>query len=285
MKSFRLKQIIIATLFGTIISLILGLFENISSGIIGAKSYGYPFVWRTEITTMTTTINYNFSNLIFVILIWFSIAFIVLELIQNLRYGTTDVYDLKKPISLFAILFCMAIILCFIHEFGHIIFGTIAGGNLTYLQIGNIIFYPKFEMASNFQLGFVQFTGFTTSFEHGLFLLGGSLTSNIAALLIGFIIIKRELGQLTKNVLKIGGIIGLLDLPFYVFLPQIGLKHWIIIGGENPEPLIGASQMGISDFVFYLITFLITFILVLIYFQPIRNNISDKIRFLKKFKN
>jgi hypothetical protein len=41
-----------------------------------------------------------------------------------------------------------------------------------------------------------------------------------------------------------------IDMPLYTFLPLIGLRHFIVVGGATPEPLIGATQMGIPEWTF-----------------------------------
>jgi hypothetical protein len=39
-----------------------------------------------------------------------------------------------------------------------------------------------------------------------------------------------------------------LDLLFYTILPRwFGLRHFFFIGGDYPEPLDGAIQMGIPE--------------------------------------
>jgi hypothetical protein len=107
-----------------------------------------------------------------------------------------------------------------------------------------------------------------------LFLLGGSLTTFFFAWIIACILIKKTPGQKLHVILKSMGIIGLLDLPFYVFLPQIGLYHWIFLGGNTPEPLFGAREIGIPDLVFYFIVIFSSFTLALIYFSSLRKGLS-----------
>lgn len=169
-----------------------------------------------------------------------------------------------------------------VHELGHALFGTVAGGTLSYLQVAWFIIYPKLSFADQFLLGLTQVSGLSTPFQRGLLLIGGSFTTNIAAWFIGGIILKGQFGQMIRRSLKLLGWFGVLDLPFYVIFPQIGLRHWILLGGTRPEPLIGARELGLSDGFFYVAVFLTTIGLVLLYtetfekrsFQDLRKRIS-----------
>jgi hypothetical protein len=89
-----------------------------------------------------------------------------------------------------------------------------------------------------------------------------------------------KLDNRTQVALKILGFFGMLDLPFYVIFPQIGLQHWIFLGGGEPEPLLGARKMGIPDPIFYLIVVLTTLGLIFLYFENIRVKVANKIRTL-----
>ncbi|MCD6469738.1 hypothetical protein J7L29_02950, partial [Candidatus Bathyarchaeota archaeon] len=105
------------------------------------------------------------------------------------------------------------------------------------------------------------------SFAYGLMLLGGSMTTNIASWIIAILLYRINLSDRVKIALKIFGIFGILDLPFYIVLPQLGLSHWIFLGGRIPEPLVGIRMMGIPDFVLYLAAAVSTLCLLLLYFK------------------
>jgi hypothetical protein len=218
---------------------------------------------------------------------WFSISFLTLELIYRLKMG--NMKDALKPDNfafLLVTFLLSALAIDFVHEFGHALWGTVAGGELAYMQITYFVIYPRLELASIFRLGYVTVTGLSSSFGHGLFLLGGSLTTNIVAWLLAFVLWKKEFSNRIRSILKMLGVIALLDLPFYVFLPQIGLRHWIVLGGESPEPLVGAREMAIPDPIFYLAVLFVTFSLVLLYFEPFRKTLLDKLRiFTRKIKD
>lgn len=83
--------------------------------------------------------------------------------------------------------------------------------------------------------------------------------TNVVSWFLVLVLLKTKLGHTTQIALKISGLFGLLDLPFYVVFPQIGLRHWVFLGGDRPEPLLGARKIGVPDPLFYVVTFLITF--------------------------
>jgi len=134
------------------------------------------------------------------------------------------------------------------------------------MKIAYFEIYPRFAITSQFVLGYVEVEGLA-GFSYGLFLLGGSMTTNIVSWLLALILVKTKLGSKTKVALRILGLFGILDLPFYVIFPQIGLQHWIFLGGKMPEPLVGARRMSIPDPAFYTMTVLTTLGLVFLYFK------------------
>jgi hypothetical protein len=156
------------------------------------------------------------------------------------------------------------------HELGHALWGIVAGGHLAYLKITYFQIYPNFALTPTFVLGYVEVMGLTTGFARGLFLLGGSVTTNIIAWLIGLILLTVHIVDRKKIILKTLGFFGILDLPLYVLFPQIGLQHWILLGGNIPEPLLGARQMGILDPVLYAIVVFTTLGLLLLYLARFR---------------
>jgi len=141
------------------------------------------------------------------------------------------------------------------------------------MQIAYFEIYPHPAITPEFRLGYAQVEGLTTQFASGLMSLGGSLTTNIASWLIALILLTVSLGYKTQLALKILGLFGFLDLPLYVLFPQLGLPHWIFIGGCTPEPLIGARKMGIPDPIFYTMVILSTLGLVFAYFKPLRDKL------------
>jgi hypothetical protein len=275
-KIQRSKPIIFILLCGILVSLLMGLLENnLTVTIIGAKNYGYPLAWRTAIVTQVELTNYNLGCLGADFVFWSFIFYFLLKVIDiTKRRKIKDTIKSKRSVFFMFLFLLSALFMDFLHELGHVLWGVLAGGRLVSMQILYFMLYPSLGLASRFQLGLVRVTGFSSSFEHGLFLLGGSLTTFFFAWIIALILKKKPPGQKFRMLLKSMGIIGLLDLPFYVFLPQIGLYHWMFFGGNTPEPLIGARETGIPDSIFYFIVILSTFTLALIYFASLRKLLS-----------
>ncbi len=268
-QTLRLKSLLGAIACGVLLSLATGLVENPpEASIIGFTYHGYPLVWRITKTLQPT--EFRFTSLAIDTAFWITISFFVFILLEKIALPKLRV-DLKpKTFLLPLVLFIpLGLAMDFVHEFGHAFWGTALGGKLNYMKIAYLQLYPRLAITPQFILGKVVVTGLNTEFAYGLFLLGGSLTTNIASWLLALIMLKISLRHRTRVALKILGLFGLLDLPFYVVLPQISLQHWIFLGGDKPEPLLGAQKMGIPDTVFYTILVITTLALAFLYFKPL----------------
>jgi hypothetical protein len=189
----------------------------------------------------------------------------------------------SEVLVLLAILFLpLGFLMDLAHELGHVLWGIAVGGKLVYLKIAFFEIYPKPALTGTFVLGYVEVGGLRTGFAEGLFLLGGSLTTNIVAWLLGLLLLRTHTGYCKQFALKMLGFFGILDLPLYVLFPQIGLQHWVFLGGNIPEPLIGARNMGIADPAFYTIVASTTVGLLLLYFEGIRSRATKMIAPLMK---
>jgi hypothetical protein len=275
-QTLRLKFIVGAIVWGLLLSLATGLVENSPSevGIPEYKHYGYPLVWRVTETSEPT--EFRFTSLAIDSAFWIAISLLAIIILEILKLRVGFKYEtLLLPLVLFI---SLGLIMDFVHEFGHAMWGTAVGGRLTYMKIAFFEIYPRLAITPQFQLGLVQVTGLTTEFEYGLFLLGGSLTTNIVSWVLALVLLKASLGSKTQASLKILGLFGLLDLPFYVLFPQLGLRHWIFLGGCQPEPLIGARMMGVPDPAFYTMVVLSTLGLVFLYFKPFWEKVEKRIK-------
>jgi hypothetical protein len=259
------------------LSLATGVVENSSdASIIGYRFYGHPLVWRVTKTLQPT--EFRFINLAIDTVFWIVIALLVLIMLEQLRLrGGFRYKTLLLPLVLFVPL---GLVMDFVHELGHAVWGTAVGGRLTYMQIAYFEIYPRLGIASQFRLGYAQVEGLTTKFASGLMGLGGSLTTNFISWLIILVLLKFDFGHKTQVALKTLGLFGLLDLPLYILFPQMGLRHWIFLGGCQPEPLIGARNMGIPDPVFYSIVILTTLGLTFLYFRSFWEKVGKRIRAL-----
>jgi hypothetical protein len=272
------RSLIGAIICGVLVALATGLVENPpGASIIGARYYGHPLVWRVVIISLTTRVDFRFTSLAIDIIFWIATIFLALIITEkgvSPKLGAG--FDFKNLVLPLVLFIPLGLVMDFTHEFGHALWGTAVGGRLNYMQITYLVVYPRLAITPLFRLGYVEVTGLSTSFNHGLFLLGGSLTTNIVSWLLALILLRRQFGHITQVSLKILGFFGLLDLPFYVIFPQICLQHWIFLGGNWPEPLIGAREVGIPDPLFYTVVTLLTLGLILLYYKPLREIIRER---------
>lgn len=286
-QTAKLRLPAVAIMSGIIVSMVSGFFENVAQGdMIGARGFGHPWTWRFEIIQAATQTIYRFDNLVADVAFWIIFCFLVLILVEKFLFLRSDsLLNNTNFVLTVALLPPLALLMGFIHEVGHAAWGTAIGGTLSYMQVAYFVVYPKLVIASQFQLGSVIVTGLSTSTQHGLFLLAGSLTTNIVAWLIGLLINTRKFSHRTELSLKIVGYFGLFDLPFYTIFPIFGLRHWIVLGANQPEPLIGARELGIADPIFYTVVFVITLVLILLYSKSFRTTLHHKIKVLVKKKS
>jgi len=266
-----------AILCGIVVSFSTGLVENRTQiGIPENIYYGYPLVWR--VTSLDGPIEYGLTNIALDSAFWITVSFVAFFIFEKIVHPKFEIRLNYKTFLLPLILFIpLGLVMDFVHESGHALWGIATGGRFRYMKVAFFEIYPRFAISSEFVLGSVYVEGLA-GFEYGLFLLGGSLTTNIVAWLLGVILLKAKFGYRTQVALKILGLFGTLDLLFYVVLPQIGLQHWIFLGGSGPEPLIGARKIGLPDPIFYVIVILTTLGLSFLYSRLVREKITDMIR-------
>lgn len=265
LQTLKSRALVVAIICGVLLSLATGIIENQPGiGIPEYTHYGYPLVWRVTKTFEPT--EYKFGPLAIDAAFWIIIALLAMIIVETLRLKLGFRYE---TLVLLLVLFVpLGLVMDFVHECGHAMWGTAAGGRLAYMQIAFFEIYPRLAITPHFRLGYAQVEGLTTKFASGLMSLGGSLTTNIVSWLLALILMRTSLRYKTRVALKVLGLFGLVDLPFYVLFPQIGLGHWIFLGGRIPEPLVGARNMGIPDAAFYLVVALTTLGLVFLYFKP-----------------
>ena len=272
----RLRVVTGAIVCGLLLSLATGLVENPPSevGIPEHKHYGYPLAWRVTKTFEPT--EFRPTSLAIDAALWIAISLLAVFILETLKSRVGFRYE---TLLLLLVLFIpLGLAMDFVHESGHIMWGTAVGGRLAYMKVAYLEIYPRLAITPQFQLGVVEVTGLTTDFAEGLFLLGGSLTTNLVSWFLALVLLRISLGFREQVSLKFLGLFGLLDLPFYVLFPQIGLRHWIFLGGDQPEPLIGARKMGIPDPAFYIIVVLTTLGLIFLYFKPLWQKVEKRMR-------
>ena len=215
-------------------------------------------------------------------LVIFTFLIVFLMTLKLLRLNVAFEYD--TVLLVLVLLVPLGLAMDFVHESGHAIWGAAFGGRVVYMQIAYFEIYPRLAVAPRFVLGLTEVEGIQTDFGRGFYLLGGALTTNIVSWLLALVMFRTKLGFKTKLGLRIMGVFGLLDLPFYVVFPQIGLCHWIIFGGCQPEPLIGARMMGLPDVFFYTCVLFTTLGLSFFYFESVWKRIQMSVRSLQTNK-
>lgn len=275
----RLKSLFGGTVCGILVSLATGLVENGPKfGLPELKHYGFPLVWR--VTDLNGPTEYMLANFAIDTAFWIAICFSAFFILEKIVLPKLEISVNYRAFFFPLVLFVpLGLVIDFVHEFGHAVWGTAVGGRLAYMKVTFLEIYPRFALTSQFVLGYVSFEGLTGS-NYGVFLLGGALTTNIVAWVMALILLKMNLGNRTRIALNVLGLFGIFDLPFYVVFPQIGLQHWIFLGGCQPEPLLGARMMGIPDPIFYLMVVLTTFGLIFLYFKPLREKTAKIMKML-----
>jgi hypothetical protein len=275
-RTATLKLLFVAIICGFLASCATGILYN-DSGIAlpEIKYYGYPLAWlKTNLNGPTQYVPVNFAlDTAF----WIIISFVTLVFVEKIVFPSLGRSITRKSLLLPMVLFIPAgLVMDFIHESGHAIWGTVVGGTLTYMKIAYLEIYPRLVITSHFELGLTRVDGLPYgSAPYGLMLLGGSMTTNIVSWALPLFMLKTGVDKKLHVTLKVLALFGILDLPFYIVFPQIGLGHWIFFGGCAPEPLMGARMMGVPDVAFYLTVALSTFGLILIYFKTLRAKIAN----------
>jgi hypothetical protein len=281
-----LRSLLIAIVCGILASLGTATISNETGiGLPETSHYGYPLPWL--VSNLNGPTDYILANLALDTAFWIAILLVTLIFLQKIAFPNLGIHISRKSILLPTILFIpLGLVMAFAHESGHAMLGTAVGGTLTYMKIAYLEIYPRLALTQQFQLGLTGIHGLTYgSTAYGLMVLGGSMTTNTASWILALILLKISLDVKIQVVLKLLGVFGILDLPFYVVFPQLGLTHWVFLGGSEPEPLNGARMLGLPDPAFYLMVALSTLGLLLLYSQTLRANVSTKIRALLQMRS
>ena len=266
-----------AVVVGGFTAMATGLLRNESGlSIPETQRYGHPLVWR--ITNLNGPSDYLLSPLALDVAFWVTLSVIACFVLKRLGMKGEIAVPYRTLVLPLVLLIPFGLAMCLIHEVGHGLWGTLAGGRLLYIQVAYVIIDPYgIRCSPHFQLGAAAVDGLTYgSSGYGLMLLGGSMMTSIAAWVLGLVLLKINVSSRTQVALKVFSLWGILDLPFYVVFPQMGLGHWIVFGGRGPEPLTGARMMGVPDAVFYLVVVLSTIGLVVLHFRPVWNRVVNE---------
>ncbi len=272
-QNTKATQVVGSILCGLVLTLVTGLIENRPpASIIGATHYGYPLVWRVTMMVLPQATTIILGHFLGDLVFWGSLCFVVTHILPSIKNAEQH-WSWKPVLKGVLLVITCGFVMALVHEVGHALWGTLAGGRITFIQVFFLELYPRLAFTREFTLGLVRVEGLTgTSF--GTFLVGGSITSNIVSWLLGVMLSRYRHRGSWSVVLQVLGVYGLLDLPLYVVLPQLGLRHWIVIGGDQPEPLIGARMMGIPDPIFYVLVILTSLGLTYLYVPQVQKYVK-----------
>jgi hypothetical protein len=178
----------------------------------------------------------------------------------------------KSPIISIAFLLALGlvgILSFFVHELGHGLTTVALGGKFHALYIWpgvQVWPHPGRRLTqhrmSNIGLAHLDFPADweEEGWQEGLVGLAGSGSNLVAAgLALAALWAFRPRGWLFY--LLAAESLLFLDILLYTFLPLVGLRHFFIVGGASPEPLLSALMLGIPAWAFMLAVLLISALL------------------------
>jgi hypothetical protein len=145
-----------------------------------------------------------------------------------------------------------------LHEIGHGLAAQALGGRVVWLRVRpGIELWPAFGQVSGGPWGTaIAVVGYTTgpgwdenSWQGGVVgLMGSGFNLLLAALALGGLWLFRPRGWL--RLLLIAEALMFADLLLYCTLPLFDLPHYLVFGGDFPEPLVSAGALGLSRWAF-----------------------------------
>lgn len=145
-----------------------------------------------------------------------------------------------------------------LHEIGHGLAAQALGGRVVWVRVRpGIELWPAFGQVSGGPWGTaIAVVGYTTgpgwdenSWQGGVVgLMGSGFNLLLAALALGGLWLFRPRGWL--RLLLIAEALMFADLLLYCTLPLFDLPHYLVFGGDFPEPLVSAEALGFSRWAF-----------------------------------
>ena len=128
------------------------------------------------------------------------------------------------------------------------------GRHIQELRIGPFLkIYPKIEIVyvSN-DFGEVLHDPPQTPPEEGLREIAGSGLTAVVAILGITLLRWLPLSSRKRLAFCVANLVLAWDIISYSIFPRIGLRHWIIAGGTDAEPLRGALLLGMTECTYYI---------------------------------
>lgn len=141
-----------------------------------------------------------------------------------------------------------------VHEAGHGVLVLILGGEIRSVAImPGIQLYPAIELQPwSGWVALIAYSPLSNPWQSGLTkIMGSGLTAILGYFAIAVLFIAQPRGLARLAWLSIA-VLFVWDIAAYSVLPVIGLRHWVFVGGIDPEPVIGAAEVGIAPVVYYM---------------------------------
>jgi hypothetical protein len=166
--------------------------------------------------------------------------------------------SLKTLLLVFPFFIVLAFLAMFLHELGHGLTAQALGGKFDSLYfIPGLQVWPHFGQPFNGQWNhYIAVTFFSyganwgaNSWQDGLVAFMGSGTNAILALLALITLLVFHPKSWLRYPL-LAEVLMFLDLTLYSTLPLLGLRYFVLWGGDKAEPLLGAEHMGVPEWFF-----------------------------------
>lgn len=140
-----------------------------------------------------------------------------------------------------------------LHETGHAVVALAYGREIRQIRVGPALtIYPSIEFGSiNLDLGEVEQAPPKSQQEEGLRDLAGSALTAIVAIILLGIFRAAETSRVVRTIVSVACLVLSWDIISYSTFPLLGWRHWIVLGGTEPEPVIGAGLLGVVRWAYY----------------------------------
>lgn len=140
-----------------------------------------------------------------------------------------------------------------LHETGHAVVALAYGREIRQVRVGPFLtIYPVLEFGSiNLDLGEVKQAPPKSQHEEGLRDVAGSGLTAIIAIILLALFRPAGASGLVKTIVSVASLVLSWDIISYSTFPLLGWRHWIVLGGIEPEPVIGADLLGVVRWVYY----------------------------------
>lgn len=180
-----------------------------------------------------------------------------------------------KTFFYFIAVFIFTIIFTLIfHEGGHMLSAYIFDKEVVSVSVmPGYEIYPEFkEIEWKKEIANIKFDPFLKSEEkeQGITMLAGALLTTVIGYLAFLVLVTKKPRGFSGFIIFALSFMTL-DFVLYTLLPKIGLRHFIFIGGNEAEPIVGAQMLNVDEIyiiILAIISMFSTLILVYLRFKP-----------------